>query len=117
MRAHLSGREDDVTALAPALDRFPRLADLLDDIALDAPLIPPRHAELISRGLGAPAFLDASVAQTYRRPRPQPRGPKPKAAQRTEDDALRALSPKRPAPNATIQPRFGKMFTAFVSMT
>ena len=30
-RAHLSGKSDGITTLAPIRDRFPRFADLIDD--------------------------------------------------------------------------------------
>jgi putative transposase len=77
-QAHLSGVADGVTFLAPARDRFPRFADLLEDAALDALQTPLRQAEAIGRPLGDAAFLAALEAATQRRLRPMPRGPKPK---------------------------------------
>ena len=78
VHAHLSGREDGITAPRPVLDRFPRFADLLDDPALDALQASLRRAETTGRPVGGAEFVEALEAQTNRSLRPKPRGPKPK---------------------------------------
>ena len=78
-RAHLSGRSDGITALAPIRARFPRFADLLDDEP-EADLFGRlRAAESIGRPLGDDRFF-ARIERIAARPlRPGKRGPKPKA--------------------------------------
>jgi len=80
-RAHLRGKDDGLTALAPIRDRFPRFADLLatePDIEAFARL---RAAESIGRPLGDDRFLSRIERVTKRRLRPSKRGPKPKEQQ------------------------------------
>lgn len=87
-RAHLAGKDDGVTALAPIRDRFPRFADLLaaeQDADMFARL---RAAESIGRPLGGDGFLATIERLTARQLRPGKRGPKPKAREQ-----LSALSP------------------------
>jgi putative transposase len=77
-RAHLHGKEDGLTALAPIRERFPRFADLL--------AVPPepeafarlRAAESIGRPLGGEGFLGRIERATKRRLKPRKRGPKPR---------------------------------------
>ena len=77
-RAHLSGKSDGITALAPIRERFPRFADLLDD-APEADLFDRlRAAERIGRPLGNDRFLARIERLTARTLRPGKRGPKPK---------------------------------------
>ncbi len=77
-RAHLSGKSDGITALAPIRERFPRFADLLDD-APEADLFDRlRAAESIGRPLGNDRFLARIERLTARTLRPGKRGPKPK---------------------------------------
>jgi putative transposase len=76
-RAHLRGKEDGMTALAPIRDRFPRFADLLasePDAELFARL---RAAESIGRPLGNDGFLARLERLTRRTLKPGKRGPKP----------------------------------------
>lgn len=78
-RAHLAGKRDGLTALAPVKKRFRRFADLLaaePDAEAFARL---RAAESIGRPLGSDAFLARLERATKRRLKPQKRGPKPKA--------------------------------------
>src|SRR3954470_18576171 len=57
VRAHLRGRDDGVTALAPVRDRFPRFADLLDSTPEDDLFGRLRTAESIGRPLGDDRFV------------------------------------------------------------
>jgi putative transposase len=80
-RAHLRGRDDGVTALAPIRDRFPRFADLLESEP-EADLFERlRAAESVGRPLGDDRFLARLERLTKRVLKPAKRGPKP-----TEDD-------------------------------
>ena len=76
-RAHLRGRDDGLTALAPVRDRFPRFADLLDSEPEQDLFEPLRAAESIGRPLGNDRFLTRIERQTGRRLKPGKRGPKP----------------------------------------
>jgi putative transposase len=82
-RAHLRGRDDGVTALAPIRHRFPDFADLLasePETDLFASL---RAAESVGRPLGDDRFLARLERRTGRLLKPGKRGPKPFAP---EDD-------------------------------
>ena len=79
-RAHLTGKSDGLTALAPIRDRFPRFADLLDDEPEAELFDRLRAAESIGRPLGDDRFLARIERLTARRLRPGKRGPKTKAA-------------------------------------
>ena len=76
-RAHLRGREDGVTALAPIRDRFPEFADLLATEPEDDLFDALRSAESIGRPLGDNRFLARLERQTGRVLKPAKRGPKP----------------------------------------
>lgn len=78
-RAHLIGKSDGLTALAPICERFPRFADLLDDEPETDLFDRLRAAESIGRPLGDDRFLARIERLTARRLRPGKRGPKPKA--------------------------------------
>jgi putative transposase len=76
-RAHLRGKADGITVLAPIRDRFPDFADLL---ACDpeADLFDRlRAAESIGRPLGGDRFLARIERLTGRSLKPRKRGPKP----------------------------------------
>ncbi|MET4115099.1 putative transposase [Bradyrhizobium sp. JR4.1] len=80
-RAHLRGRDDGLTALAPVRDRFPNFADLLaaePEADLFGAL---RSAESIGRPLGDDRFMARVERQTGRVLKPAKRGPKPSAAE------------------------------------
>jgi putative transposase len=80
-RAHLRGKDDGLTALAPIRDRFPHFADLLagePETDLFAPL---RAAERIGRPLGDARFLARIERRTGRLLKPGKRGPKPSASE------------------------------------
>src|SRR5208282_756967 len=77
-RAHLTGKDDGITARAPINERFPDFADLLAS-APEADLFPRlRAAESIGRPLGDDRFLARLERLTKRRLRPGKRGPKSK---------------------------------------
>ena len=76
-RAHLTGKNDGITARAPIHQRFPRFADLLalgPDVDMFARL---RAAESIGRPLGDNRFLTRIERSTGRTLKPGKRGPKP----------------------------------------
>jgi putative transposase len=76
-RAHLTGKDDGLTARAPIHERFPRFADLLalePDVDMFARL---RAAESIGRPLGDDRFLARIERVTKRRLKARKRGPKP----------------------------------------
>ncbi|MEH2485893.1 transposase [Bradyrhizobium sp. AZCC 2230] len=78
-RAHLRGKDDGVTALAPIRERFPEFADFLatePEADLFGAL---RSAESIGRPLGDNRFLARIERQTGRVLKPAKRGPKPSA--------------------------------------
>jgi putative transposase len=78
-RAHLRGKDDGVTALAPVRDRFPDFADVLacePEANLFAAL---RAAESIGRPLGDERFLTRLERKIGRVLKPGKRGPKPSA--------------------------------------
>ena len=74
VHAHLAGRSEGLTAVAPALSRFPNFADLLDLGPDEAAFERLRRAESIGRPLGAEAFVAQLEAATSRVLRPAKRG-------------------------------------------
>lgn len=76
-RAHLRGKDDGITALAPIRERFPRFADLLDDEPDRDMFARLRAAESIGRPLGDERFLTRLERLTKRVLNPGKRGPKP----------------------------------------
>ena len=78
VHAHLTGRPDGLTTIAPVLDRYPDFAEFIaaapDEDALDRL----RRAETIGRPLGDEKFLAGLEAETSRRLTPAKRGRKPK---------------------------------------
>jgi putative transposase len=75
--AHLTGKDDGITARAPIHQRFPRFADLLalePDVSMFARL---RAAESIGRPLGDDRFLARIERLTSRSLKPRKPGPKP----------------------------------------
>ena len=78
-RAHLRGKDDSVTALAPVRERFPDFADLLASEP-EADLFDSlRAVESIGRPLGDDRFLARLERKTGRVLKPGKRGPKPSA--------------------------------------
>jgi putative transposase len=77
-RAHLSGKDDGLTARAPIKARFPHFADLLAGAAEADMFDRLRAAESIGRPLGDDRFLARIERLTQRRLRPGKRGPKPR---------------------------------------
>jgi putative transposase len=85
-RAHLTGRDDGVTARAPVRERFPDFSRLLAAEPDADALARLRAAESIGRPLGDDRFLTELERATARRLKPGNRGPKP----RTDADATGA---------------------------
>jgi putative transposase len=79
-RAHLRGKGDGLTALAPIRDRFPRFGDMLDTVPEQDLFGPLRAAESIGRPLGNDRFLARIERLTGRALKPGKRGPKPSDA-------------------------------------
>jgi putative transposase len=83
-RAHLTGKDDGITARAPIRERFPDFADLI--AAADAEAFARlRAAESIGRPLGDERFMTKIERATKRRLKPRKRGPKPRAGADAED--------------------------------
>ena len=78
VHAHLAGRADGITALAPVLERHPDFAAFIAGPD-EAAFLRLRRAETIGRPLGDEAFLARLEAATKRPLRAQTRGPKPRA--------------------------------------
>src|SRR5258708_18047664 len=77
-RAHLRGKDDGLTALAPIRDRFPHFAGLLASEP-EADLFDRlRAAESVGRPLGDDRFLSRVQRLTGRDLQPGKRGPKPR---------------------------------------
>ena len=77
-RAHLRGKDDGLTALAPIKHRFPHFADLLASEPEADLLDRLRAAESIGRPLGNDRFLARIERLTGRDVKPGKRGPKPR---------------------------------------
>jgi len=93
-RAHLSGKDDGITALIPIRERFPRFADLLATDPAAGMFDRLRASESIGRPLGDDGFLAAIERLMARRLRPDKRGPKPKAEKdASTGEQFSALSP------------------------
>jgi putative transposase len=75
-RAHLRGKDDGVTALAPIRDRFPHFADLLASEPEADMFAHLRAAESIGRPLGTDRFVAGIERRTGRLLKPGKRGPK-----------------------------------------
>ena len=76
-RAHLRGKDDGLTELAPIKDRFPDFADLLESSPEAGLFTPLRAAESVGRPLGDNGFLSRIERLTKRSLKPGKRGPKP----------------------------------------
>jgi putative transposase len=93
-RAHLTGKGDGLTLLAPIRERFPEFGDLIDGEQEAGQFDRLRAAESIGRPIGDDTFLAMIERQTKRRLRPGKRGPKPKTStDEMQGDLLSALSP------------------------
>jgi putative transposase len=77
-RAHLSGKDDGVTALAPVRARIPDFAAFLVGAQDAVSVARLRAAESIGRPLGDARFLARIEGLTKRRLRPGKRGRKPR---------------------------------------
>lgn len=83
-RAHLSGRDDGITARAPVRDRFPHFAELLADAPTPDEFARLRAAESVGRPLGDESFLAGLEKLAGRQLRPGKRGPKPQEGKETD---------------------------------
>jgi len=93
VHAHLAGRNDGLTTVAPVLSRFPRFADLIELGPDEAAFERLRRAESIGRPLGSEAFLARLEADAGRSLRPGKRGRRAASRDDGADDLLSALSP------------------------
>jgi putative transposase len=93
VRAHLSGRGDGLTTLAPLLERYPDFAALVEAGPDEAAFERLRRAETIGRPLGDTAFVSALEAMTQRALAPGKRGRKPAARLNDAQMELSVLSP------------------------
>jgi putative transposase len=75
--AHVRGKDDGLTALAPIKDRFAKFADLLAEEPEADLFARLRAAESIGRPLGDDRFLSRLERRTGRILKPAKRGPKP----------------------------------------
>jgi putative transposase len=80
--AHLRGKDDGLTALAPIKHRFPHFADLLASEPEADLLDRLRAAESVGRPLGSDRFLARIERLTGRDVKPGKRGPKPRGQKR-----------------------------------
>ena len=102
--AHLRRADDGLTAIEPALSRFPRFADLLDGDENEAATERLRRAESIGRPLGSPAFL-ARLEKRFARPLvAKKRGPKPAAAVRKTRRRRAGRGVKRGSKKSALSP-------------
>ena len=93
-KAHLGLADDGLTEAGPALSRFPRFADLLEEPTDESAFQALRQAESVGRPLGSPAFL-ARIEKRLSRPlAAKKRGPKPAKAR----DKSRARKKKSALP-------------------
>jgi putative transposase len=93
VRAHLSGRQDGLTTLAPVLSRVPSFAAFIASCPDEAAFERLRRAETIGRPLGDDGFLARLETLTHRRLKPGKRGPRPSSAPEGEQGELSAPSP------------------------
>jgi putative transposase len=77
VHAHLTGRDDGLTTLAPVLERYPRFEGLIDGQPDEGAFAALRRAESIGRPLGDEGFVAALEARTGRALKPAKRGRKP----------------------------------------
>jgi putative transposase len=91
-RAHLTGKDDGITARAPIRERFPDFADLIAGADAEA-FARLRAAESIGRPLGDDRFLAKIERATKRLLKPRKRGPKPRTRTDVSHQKLNALSP------------------------
>jgi putative transposase len=89
VHAHLSGRDDGVTTLAPLLGRYPGFAAFIEAEPDGDAFERLRRAETVGRPLGDDTFVGGLEAMTERVLKPAKRGPKFRA-----DTEISALSPK-----------------------
>ncbi len=92
VHAHLSGRADGLTAIAPVLQRYPRFADLIEAAPDEEAFARLRRAQTIGRPVGEDHFLAELEARSGRSLRPAKPGPRPATEEHEHGDRLSALS-------------------------
>jgi putative transposase len=85
LRAHLTGRDDGLVAVAPLLDRLGSITALVDTEPEEIALTRLRAAEATGRPLGSDDFVTQLEGLMRRRLRRQKPGPKAKAPQSAGD--------------------------------
>ncbi|WP_369720638.1 transposase [Bradyrhizobium sp. LLZ17] len=78
VRAHIGGRDDGITAIAPIRERYPDFSHFLSEESEAGMIAQLRGAETIGRPVGNPKFLDMIERKTKRVLKPAKRGPKPR---------------------------------------
>ena len=76
VHAHLAGRDDRLTTVAPALDLVGDFRQFLETPRDDTTFETLRRAESIGRPVGSTAFLERLETQLKRPLKPQKRGPR-----------------------------------------
>ena len=80
IHAHLAGKSDGITTIAPVMERYPDFAHWIAQAPDEDAFTRLRRAESIGRPLGDEAFLTRLEETTKRILRPGKRGPKPSDA-------------------------------------
>lgn len=76
VHAHLSGRDDGLTTVAPVLERYPRFAEMIDNGPDEPAFARLRRAESIGRPVGDEGFIASLEARTGRLLKAAKPGPK-----------------------------------------
>jgi putative transposase len=92
-RAHLSGRDDRITTLAPLLDRVGDFAAFLEAPEDEAAVCAIRRSRTTGRPVGGEAWIRALEASLGRPLAPARPGPRPKAATASQGRLFRTVSP------------------------
>lgn len=89
-RAHLTGRDDGLVAVAPLLTRIENFAEFIAAPSDEAVVNRLERAHIIGRPLGSPDWIAALEERLHRPLAPRKRGPKPRA-----DDMPPAIRSRR----------------------
>jgi putative transposase len=88
VHAHLAGRDDGITAIAPIHARIPDFGAFIETPPDPAALARLRRAETIGRPLGGDTFLAELEALTHRSLKPAKPGPKSRTESQTKGDGV-----------------------------
>ncbi|HFC04181.1 MAG TPA: transposase [Rhizobiales bacterium] len=83
VNAHLAGKDDALTTVAPVLSRIDDFADFLQQDFDEEAFNTLRRAEIVGRPVGSPEFIKDLEDQTGRQLMPQRPGPKNKGSRKT----------------------------------